>query len=502
MTDFFTTLANEIDEACDINDQVELEKLLMRIFEYDRSTLSILNNAKLDFYCANIYASLRQLTNDDQDWAWSQPLLEKEIYCLRLALNSLREPSAPDIKTDLKLRIITNLANALDNIGRFVEAIELWDKAISEDPDFGMALGNKALALFCYAEYINDPLSQNIFLKNSYTTFKQAMSFGVEGHAAEHIKAWVDHLRSIADWDGLNLKEPKMSRGRSKAEKKYKRWCVKNRLVLNTVNDILQKSEALSDSLTLPSITLPASNEYTSLPRPYAIFNQLKQEYVSARYLVFEALQDKDAPLHFSDKETLLYDALDYRFYRLWVEKVKMAFLAAHAIFDKIAYLINDYWKLGLKIKSINFNSIWYLEGRPKLGLAKQFESSKNWPLRGLYWLSKDFYHKSNAVRVVDPDAKIIHEIRNHIAHKYLRVHDHFLYAAAEERARLGHELSYPVTDRELIEQSIKLLKLVRSALIYLSAAVAHEESEISKNHSEDFLGQMHINTVRNKYRI
>jgi len=179
-----------------------------------------------------------------------------------------------------------------------------------------------------------------------------------------------------------------------------------------------------------------------------------------------------------------------------------MAFLAAHAIFDKIAYLVNDYWGLRLNVKSINFNSIWYEGGRQDRGLASSFKSSQNWPLRGLYWLGKDFYNKSSHAPLVEPDAKIIHEIRNHIAHKYLRVHDHTFYGAAEERERLGHEISYPVSDKELFNHSIKLLKLARSALIYLSAAISHEEAIKCENSKSELIATMPITIVSDDYRL
>lgn len=495
-------LALEIDTACNRNDASALHNALKVIERLDRKSFALEEQASLDFYAANAYAGLRHEQKGHQDWEWAQPLLENEIYHLRLALNRLCSAQKGDIKTDLKFRITTNLANALNHVGRFIEAIELWDQAISEHPGFSMAIGNRAQALYWYARYIDDGATQTRFLKESYVSFRLAVSIGVEDHAQVHMQAWLAHLGNVANWDAVNLKVPKFRKGASKIERQYRNWCVRNRLVLNPVNDLPGAWVSLQDTLTLPTITLPVEEGGATLPAPYAIFNQLKQEYVSARYLIFEAVQERNAPLHYADRGVVLYDALDYRYYRLWIEKLKMAFLSAHAIFDKIAYLINDYWKLSLHVRGVNFNSIWYADIRTKLKIADRFASSDNWPLRGLFWLSKDFYHKSNADRAVDPEAKILHEIRNHIAHKYLRVHDHTLYGATEERARHGHDLSFPVSDSELIEQSVKLLKLVRSALIYLSAAVAHEESRKFKNSKPGIVASMPIMSVDDRYRL
>lgn len=502
MNNSLRELALEIDAACSRSDASALLSLLEGIARFERGSLALEEQAALDFYTANAYAGLRHAEKGHEDWSWAQPSLESEIYHLRSALNRIAGISKEDRTTDLKFRITTNLANALNHVGRFVEAIELWDKAISEHPRFSMAIGNRAQAIYWYAKYINDSSTQTLFLKQSYQSFKLAVSIGVEDHAQAHMQAWLAHLGSAVDWDTVNPKVPTFRKGVSKIERQYRNWCVRNRLVLNPANDLSQDWASLQDTLTLPAITLGVLEGGADLPAPYAIFNQLKQEYVSARYLIFEAIYEQHSPLHFADRGVTLYDALDYRYYRLWIEKLKMAFLSAHAILDKIAYLINEYWKVALHVRGVNFNSIWYAEIRPKLKLSDKFSSSDNWPLRGLFWLSRDFYYKSSSDRAVDPEAKVLHDIRNHIAHKYLRVHDHVLYGAAEERARRGRELSFPVSDVELSGQSIKLLKLVRSALIYLSSAVAHEESRKLADSKPGFIAPMLITPVDDRYRL
>ncbi|MEZ5479793.1 MAG: LA2681 family HEPN domain-containing protein [Thiolinea sp.] len=94
-----------------------------------------------------------------------------------------------------------------------------------------------------------------------------------------------------------------------------------------------------------------------------------------------DAIEESQKTVHFSTR-ALLYDMLDYREYRLWIEKAKMAFLGAHAIFDKIAYLINKHWSLGLPARKIDFKSYWFNNGCSSKGLANPFISSDNWALR------------------------------------------------------------------------------------------------------------------------
>ena len=495
-------LALQIDIACETKDESALIQAIEDIAQIDRSQLTPIEHASLDFFAANANAGLRHAKQEQNNWAWLQPTLESEIYHLRSALMPIDGLSLSEIQTDLKLRIITNLANALNHVGRFVEAIELWDIAISELPKFSMAIGNKAQALFWYARYIENRAIQASFYKGSRELFAQAVSIGVEAHAKAHMEGWLGHLDGLANWNEMSLKLPTFRPGRSKAERSYRKWCVSHRLVLNSVNDLSQDFDSLKDELTLPPITLHAQEGGALLPAPYAIFNQLKQEYVSARYMVFEAINEKQSSLHFADKGVILYDALDYRYYRLWIERLKMAFLSAYAILDKVAYLVNDFWKLAIPTRNLSFNSIWFA-GKPRdLKIRPEFESSNNWPLRGLFSLSRDFYYQSTSPRTVDPEAKVLHEIRNHIAHKYLRVHDDMLYSAAGDRARNGRDLSFPVSEEELIGQSIKLLKLVRSALIYTSSAIAHEEIRKASDLSSGFVGTMPIMSVDDRYRL
>ncbi|MBS4097269.1 MAG: hypothetical protein KGZ83_10595 [Sulfuricella sp.] len=501
MDDLLSKLALQIDNASNRNDVAALTLALEEIDRINRSELSPIAQASLDFYAANANAGIRQAKKEHNDWAWFQPTLESEMYHLRSALKPIASLSLSEIRTDLKPRITTNLANAFNHVGRFVEAIELWDQAASELPQFSMAIGNKALAIFWYAKYIENKTTQILFLKKSRELFFQAVSVGVEDHAKQHMEGWLKHLDSLANWLEISPPSPAYRAGRSKAEKNYRKWCVRQRLVLNFANDLSQDYVSLNDELTLPPITL-STQEKELLPTPYAIFNQLKQEYVSVRYMIFEAINEQHSPLHFADKGVILYDALDYRCYRLWIERLKMAFLSAHAILDKVAYLVNEYWKLAMPVRSINFNSIWFSEMRPNLKIRSQFATSNNWPLRGLFSLSRDFYYQSKSDRAVDPDAKVLHDIRNHIAHKYLRVHDDLLYNAAGDRDRNGQDLSFPVSEAELIEQTIKLLKLVRSALIYTSAAIAHEEAQKTSGLSSEFIGTMPIWSVDDRYRL
>jgi hypothetical protein len=86
-----------------------------------------------------------------------------------------------------------------------------------------------------------------------------------------------------------------------------------------------------------------------------------------------------------------------------------------------------------------------------------------------LYWLSKDFFEKVND-EVAEPQARRLSEIRNFLEHKYLRV------TADESPNAPPDNLALMVPRGQFGAKALHLLKLARTALIYLAIGVRFEE--------------------------
>jgi len=71
----------------------------------------------------------------------------------------------------------------------------------------------------------------------------------------------------------------------------------------------------------------------------------------------------------------------------------------------------------------VNLNRVWFTAGDPKKPLNPAIVDTSNWPLRGLFWLARDFYDK-DTFATIEPDAPELKAIRDHLEHKYLKVHD------------------------------------------------------------------------------
>ena len=115
-----------------------------------------------------------------------------------------------------------------------------------------------------------------------------------------------------------------------------------------------------------------------------------------------------------------IIETMEMAQYSYYLEQLKISFRLSYSILDKIAFLLNNYFNLGMKDHTISFKSIWY-NNRDKKELKDFFVNSNNWALRGLYWLSRDLY-ESDLDDILEPEAQEITKIRNYIEHKGLKV--------------------------------------------------------------------------------
>lgn len=256
-------------------------------------------------------------------------------------------------------------------------------------------------------------------------------------------------------------------------ERSYRSWCLSNRLFLNDLNDIYQEDPlAAADVLTLPSLTTPVS-----APQPHALgfFNQLKQEYTSARFSFYDGLtRDR---LHYADKNVTLIDTLDYPAYGHATEQIKIAFRVSYSLLDKTAYFLNDYLDLRIPERRVSFRGIWYNNQEPDLGLRLDTFGKGNTALKGLFWLGKDLFDRApEFVEVLEPEARDLAQLRNHLEHKYVKLHLFGPPPPDEVTGRLDDELALSLDRQEFEQRTLRLLQLARSALLYLSMAVYLEE--------------------------
>jgi len=470
-----------IDLSFDLHQKEGLKHPIRLSEELQKRQITSYQSALLNYFLANAWANLRLLRqNSSRVWDWEQQEMEMEIFHLRSAS---KEDGFSELPKERQCQILTNLANLLDHIGRFVEAIEYWDRALGIIPSFTMARGNRAIGLIHYTRALYDKGHTLLFLKSAHTDLKTALSSPLYKNARKSFEKYQNWVESVLSPESID-KDVDMhafSLGSSKQETQYRQWCLNNRLFLNPLNDLGPYPIGARDILTAPSIVVDLGKG------PYypAYFNQIKQEFVSARYLYYEAVTTKQT--HFSDRDVLLYNTLDYPSYSLAVEKTKVVFRMTYSLFDKIAYFLNHYLNLSILEKRVSFKTFWYVSRKKTKSLRPDLKSRRNWPLRGLFWLSKDLYEdKPGFKKSIEPDAQELSEIRNHLEHKYLKLHDDLWSGPPSQNNNktslaLADTLAFSLHRRDFEAKTLRLMKMIRAALIYLSLAIHYEEQQRAK---------------------
>lgn len=446
------------------NDIEKLENSIELANSIDTDNFDTHSKAILYYFLGNAWSYVSNIKYPNEEFPLETKELENQITFLRRAYELIKKCD----DNFIKCQILTNLGNLFSHIGRFSEAQEYFNLCLEIDNNFGMAIGNRGFGLFYYARVISDPIQQFIFMQYArkdllkslskddvYIDAKNAFNNMIQKIENAFTKEQLDDFKNYDNY----------YKDISVEEKKYRKWCASNSLFINPLNDVIKESIVSNDYLFTPSMVL----KFNEKPVYHSIFNQLKQEYVSARFLFFESLiQDKT---HYSDKDVVLMDTLDNSVYSFSLEKTKITFRICYSLFDKIAYFINLYLKLENNPNRVNFRNVWYNKLDKKKGLNKKLLTTKNWAMRGLFWLSKDLYEKEFDSSI-EPEAKEISAIRNFIEHKSFKI----VESPNPEWSDITE--TYEIERTLFSERTLKVLKLSRSALLYLSFLIYDEENQ------------------------
>lgn len=489
-----------IDNACDTNDIDELNTIISIHSEFTDTIEESIEKTYSYYLLGNAWNGIRNIEHEknvSKAWKLEQEEVFKEIYYFRKAI---QQDAFKDLDLSTRLALYVNLGNAFNHYGRTINAIKYFDKAIAlkfwhqnvvNHPNYFMALINKGLALEYYSRLDYDGGHKEFFIKFAYKNFKEAIPT-VDNYLEknnldkEYYQNIKDNIISKIIWyekqfSSDNLKDidyflnykNKFSRN----ENEYRKWCLSNKLFLSPLNDLGNYDISTHDPLNLPNITTKIKEGF---PKIITNFNQLKQEYISYRHLLFEGINEKTSKYY--DKETSITYDYDYNLYDINIEKIKMAFRGFYSIFDKIANFIYEYFIYVETEKKIDFRNIWLVKNGK---INDVFNEAENLALRGLYLISKDLFfikddeNSKKFLEVLEPEAQKINDIRNHLEHKFISIKliDTTILEDNKERER-----NFSISQDELEEKTIHLAKLAREAMIYLSFAVHIEEFKKENN--------------------
>src|SRR5271167_24238 len=116
-----------VDHAFDHGNKELTDRVLACCNVLEMRGLSPSQQTLLDYFRANAWANRQVALRNDPAaaCAWEQPEVQNQIFYLRRALNSVAFKRLEAIR---RCQILTNLANQLDTVGRFVESRVYWTR--------------------------------------------------------------------------------------------------------------------------------------------------------------------------------------------------------------------------------------------------------------------------------------------------------------------------------------------------------------------------------------
>lgn len=362
-------------------------------------------------------------------------------------------------------QIWVNVGNCFDDLGRNIDALDCYEKALTGKRDHAMALGNKGVGLYSYAIAAGD--HQGTFLVEAYSLISQALKLGVNSEAVPQFERYLEAIRNRFKGKEYLLEEsPKYPGYKIIAESEFERFlvkfCLDNKLYLNICNHCQRCDAAIGDTAVIRKMIVrlvntsgeswPKGDQYLRLS---AYFNQIKQDYVTARFLLILS-KYKGLNLQFVDKHVKIINTFDYSVHNIRAELVKSAFKGFYDILDKIAFFINDYLGLGIREEKIDFRMVWY-SGKGK-EIREQIRNTSNSSLNALFDIHRDFEEGIH---------KRLRLIRNGLTHRFINV------------GMADDELS--ITEYVLVERTLELAKVARNSILYLLQFVHIEEIKKEK---------------------
>ncbi|VVQ05031.1 hypothetical protein PS928_02959 [Pseudomonas fluorescens] len=450
------------------------------------------------------------------------------------------EEGFSELSDDLRSRVYTNLANALFSQGRLFEAVREYDRAMAifNNP---LAYFHKGRALLEVASSLYDKDHAVYFQKEAYPILKYVFECKKDLFDADHLESieaatpyaqfvshFDQHFASICE-EFPHMSLVKGATGKSNKERLYKQWCLENTLFINDLNEITAEPAAAQDVMGLPNVRY-SINPLVGVTESLWLsggFSEIKHQYAHARFTYYEAIKSKYAHReisHYANNDLFLVSSLDYCIYRRDIEQIKVSFRLLYSCFDKLAVLLFKYLDPGSAAR-VYFSNVWYDNKKVK----QNFLNSDNPYLLALYWLSReinddeaeghDHWMDSNAAKLADIRNKLEHGGFRVVIDDLYKITNAFDRELAEakyaeiltridannkilkggvpkaEQKKIREEIKsdqslidgknslkgYPliITDKELRDQTLRLMSKVRYAIMYTSLAIHFEEEKL-----------------------
>jgi tetratricopeptide (TPR) repeat protein len=373
-----------------------------------------------------------------------------------------------------------NKGNIFQNLGRYFEAIECYDRAILLQNDHYNAWACRGLTCWRLSQIISDGEDRKLLFHHAMIYLAIEMMLHTDNQIGEDTRKFVNTYieRNQIKIDYPELVMERMPRKISLFDERfnvfspnnddfqvfYYEFCQEYRLFLNTHFDCIDCDLTTKDLLSVGFVAgiNDAKRPYELMKRWYSLLD----EYKTARF--FLALsQYKHQDFTFLDKQR--YEP-DYSLnYIQNVETLKYTFRITMEIYSKIAFFLNYYDELGLSDDSVHF---W---GSNSIFNQRPIVKNNNWNRNTVAMdsIRRDL-EKKELRKMVD--------VRNCIVHRYFILHDivsvkDLTYPYDLNNTQIDNP-DYHMDIHEFFNLTIRALRNVRDMLFSLSFYISEKESK------------------------
>lgn len=360
-----------------------------------------------------------------------------------------------DSPAEVRGSALCNLANALDESGRWVEAYGVYRDALDADPTNGNAAGNAA-------ELLRRRLVVGRGQLGHYAAVYDSLVRQAQRYRARTVELAGE--ATAQRWDRLELTESEGHLEHSGDPlDEYQQWIKNNRLALSASVEGLGSDEPRWDSATIESVAVRPGDH--DPPLIFASMNVLKAEFLAARRLAYDGQKRLLAAIDRQHPEDsgIYADTLDLAVYGEPAAMLVLAQRATLDLLDKIAVAANEHFTVGLHPKNVAFRGMWCDFGQGTMRKALPTQRGDRSAAVALAELAFDMQEGG-----MYPEAKLL---RDAGTHRLVRL-------------TLGES---NVTDKahsdvgllELLDAVHESMRVARAAYLYLIDLVADEQDGV-----------------------
>lgn len=340
--------------------------------------------------------------------------------------------------------LFIDYAGFLDVLGRHSWALDYYMKAYSINPNSREILSNLGICLADLAPLVTYKEDICALLKESLKFLERAL----EQEESNIVINYINRNNKLLELYSCNLNIKSLEIEEFQKLSSYEQWCLNNRLWINFQNDVFSiDKNRLFDRDYFPEV-------FQRSRKSQDLLSQIIGKFKYNRKKFFEYLnRKKDPSINMNES---LYE-------------LESIYNESYGIMDKIAYFLNDYFKIHHRDKSIGIRKEPFLKKlfSPFLESESFYE---NKGIRGIYYTIKAIKENDLHEGTFNaPSMKKLDEIKGGSYHKSFRVSEFIDNDMLNEESDI-QQLNISINEFEHL--TLILLKLIREMILNLAISI------------------------------